>query len=150
MIGLTTSRVFCRFARGSENTLGLREVPTDGFCISTFLVIADPTSPKSVLMGKIDPSGPWDHLGAMFPELIQVASKGWMLPSSHLIALESPDGSARRILREQLGAENLQLSEPKIFSEVYNQRGREDHWDLQLVFQGKLDPDAHPETRGVW
>jgi ADP-ribose pyrophosphatase YjhB (NUDIX family) len=150
MIRLTTSRVFCRFARGSENTLGLREIPSDGFCISTFLVIADSTNPKSVLMGKIDPSGPWDHLGAMFPELVQAASKGWMLPSSHLIALESPDDSARRILREQLGAENLQLSEPKIFSEVYNQRGRENHWDLQLVFQGKLDPDAHLETAGIW
>jgi hypothetical protein len=149
-MGLTTSRVFCRFARGSDNTLGLKEIPSDGFCISTFLVIADPENPKSVLMGKIDPSGPWDHLGAMFPDLVQAASKGWMLPSSHLISFESPDDSARRILREQLGADDLELSEPRIFSEVYNQKGRENHWDLQLVFQGKLEPDAHLNTAGIW
>jgi ADP-ribose pyrophosphatase YjhB (NUDIX family) len=149
-MGLTTSRVFCRFARGSDNTLGLKEIPSDGFCISTFLVIADPENPKSVLMGKIDPSGPWDHLGAMFPDLVQAASKGWMLPSSHLIPFESPDDSARRILREQLGADDLELSEPRIFSEVYNQKGRENHWDLQLVFQGKLEPDAHLNTAGIW
>jgi hypothetical protein len=147
---LTTSRVFCRFARGSENTLGVREIPTDGFCISTFLVISDSTNPKSVLMGKIDSSGPWDHLGAMFPELVQAASKGWMLPSSHLLLFESPDESARRVLTEQLGADDLQLSEPKVFSEVYNQKGRENHWDLQFVFQGRLASDRLPETKGIW
>jgi hypothetical protein len=150
MMRLTTSRVFCRFAGGSANTLGVREIPTDGFCISTFLVITDSANPKSVLMGKVDPNGPWDHLGAMFPDLVQAASKGWMLPSSHMLLFESPDQSARRVLTEQLGAEGLQLSEPKIFSEVYNQKGRENHWDLQFVFQGRLAPDRLPETRGVW
>lgn len=147
---MTTSRVFCRFARGGENTLGVKEIPADGFCISAFLVISDPTNAKSVLLGKVDPSGPWDHVGAMFPELAQAASKGWMLPSSHILLFESPDDAARRILTEQVGAEGLQLSEPKIFSEVYNQKGRENHWDLQLIYQGTLSPDNLPKTTGLW
>lgn len=147
---MATSRVFCRFARGSENTLGVRDVPVDGFCISTFLVISTPANPESVLMGKIDPSGPWDHLGAMFPELVLVASKGWILPSSHLLLFESPDASAKRILTEQVGAEDVRLSQPKVFSEVYNQKGRENHWDIQFVYQGKLAPDSLADMGGVW
>jgi hypothetical protein len=147
---LATTRTFCRFAKGDGNTLGVREIPNDGFCISAFLVISDSKNPRSVLLGKVDPAGPWDHLGAMFPDLVNTASKGWMLPSSHIILFESPHDASRRILSEQLGLQNLELAEPKIFSDVYDQKGRKNHWDLQMVYRGTAASDIALKREGVW
>src|SRR3989442_4075768 len=54
---------------------------------------------KRVLMGHMNPKAPWDHIGALDPSRVEAHSRGWMLPSSHLIFLESPDEAARRIAR---------------------------------------------------
>jgi len=99
---MATDRKFCRFNKQETASFGMAEVPEGGVCISAFLVISDIENPNSALMGHLNPEAPWDHLGALDSSRIEIHSKGWMLPSSHLIVYESPQDAAKRILREQL------------------------------------------------
>ncbi len=85
-------------------------------------------------MGHLDPAASWDHIGALDTERAEANSKGWMLPSSHLLIGESPEAAAERILKEQLGLPGLPLNGPQVFSEVY---GAKNHWDLEFVFIGE-------------
>lgn len=98
-------------------------------------------------MGKIDPEAPWDHLGALDSARIQIHSKGWMLPSSHLIVHESPQSAAARIAREQLELNGLVISEPKVISEVYPPKYFPDlneHWDLEFISFSSCDAKTMP------
>lgn len=100
-------------------------------------------------MGRLNPKAPWDHLGALDPARAEANSKGWMLPSSHLIFGESPKDAARRVLLEQLGIEGLDLDGPKVVSEAYPSiRGPHlgDHWDIEFIFRGRVSGDALPRT----
>ena len=160
---MTTDRRFCRFNRGESTSLGrvdtsqvvTREVPEGGLCLSSFLVITDEArNPKRVLMGHLNPEAPWDHIGALDEDRVRAHSRGWMLPSSHLMIKESPHEAARRIQREQLGLEEgIPLSEPRVVSEVYTPKRfphLASHWDLEFIFRGILNPDnlpqEHPEA----
>src|SRR5579864_6351287 len=142
---MVTERKFTRFNRGKststgavdESPMSLKEIPSGGMCLSAFLVIGETKSKNNVLMGRIDPSAPWDHVGALDPKRIELHSKGWMLPSSHLIVHESPQEAARRIGLEQLELDNIEISEPKVVSEVYPPKFFPDvaeHWDLEFIF----------------
>jgi ADP-ribose pyrophosphatase YjhB (NUDIX family) len=84
---------------------------------------------------------PWDQIGALDKARVERHSKGWMLPSSHLILGESPEDAAKRILTEQLRLENQPLDGPRVFSEVYDvpRMGERDHWDIEFVFLGERD-----------
>ena len=150
---MTTTRVFTAFARDGRHGLGMARAPADGFCISAFLILRDASDPARVLMGHLDPSFGWDHIGALDRERADAHSRGWMLPSSHLIYGESPHSAARRILDEQLGIEGLPLSEPRVFSEVYTPRRHPKalrHWDLQFAFEGELDERGPPPVHPAW
>ena len=87
-------------------------------------------------MGHINSNAPWDHIGALDQERVARHSKGWMLPSSHLILGEDPLHAAQRILKEQLGLTDQDISGPSVFSEV---SGPLNHWDLEFVFSGERD-----------
>lgn len=113
-----------------------REVPEGGMCLSAFLVLSRKGHPNEVLVGRLRPDAPWDHIGALDPARAEANSKGWMLPSSHLILGEGPVEAARRIMREQLGLKDLPVHGPLAFSEVY---GSSNHWDLEFVFTGEID-----------
>lgn len=144
---MTTDRRFCRFSQASATaSFSVTEIPTDGFCISAFLVLQDSSDPRRVLMGHLDPRAPWDHIGALDPSRVEVHSRRWMLPSSHLIYGETPQAAAQRILVEQLEQPpTLPLDPPRIFSEVGVPRRFPDakgHWDLELVFGGRIDSEA--------
>jgi len=122
-----------------ESPMSLKEIPQGGLCLSAFLVIHDEDG--RVLMGKIDTEAPWDHLGALDPQRIELHRSGWMLPSSHLIVHESPQAAAARIAKEQLELEDLVLSDPKVVSEVYPPRYFPDlheHWDIEFIFSSIL------------
>ena len=143
---MATERKFCRFNRGKSTTTGvadgtpmsLKEIPEGGLCLSAFLVVSDSGQRKNILMGHIDPYASWDHIGALDPKRIEIHSKGWMLPSSHLIVHESPQEAARRIANEQLELREIEISEPKVVSEVYPPKffpDFKDHWDLEFIFR---------------
>src|SRR5579871_1933995 len=142
---MVTERKFTRFNSGrststgktDESPISLKEIPPGGMCLSAFLVVSDRENKSNVLMGRIDPSAPWDHVGALDPTRVEVHSKGWMLPSSHLIVHESPQDAARRIAVEQLDLGKIEISEPKIVSEVYPPKNFPElgeHWDLEFIF----------------
>jgi len=87
-------------------------------------------------MGKLDPLAPWDHIGALDPKRIELHRHGWMLPASHLMVHESPQAAIKRIASEQLELLDLEISDPKIISEVYPPRYFQDladHWDLEFI-----------------
>src|SRR5437879_13034933 len=120
---MTTDRRFSRFSKSGESAaVSITEIPAGGVCLSAFVIVTDTGHPTNVLMGHMNPRAPWDHIGALDPSRVEVHSRGWMLPSSHLIFQESPGDAARRIAREQLEWPDLSLSEPKVMSEAYRPR----------------------------
>ncbi len=146
---MTTDRRFCRFNKLGDVAFGMREVPEGGLCLSAFLVLSEHGHPDHVLMGHLDPSAPWDHIGALDASRTQVHSQGWMLPASHLLLHESPDEAARRIAAEQLERRDLALSEPRIVSEVYTPKRFPDvvrHWDLEFIFRGEWPSGVTPRA----
>jgi ADP-ribose pyrophosphatase YjhB (NUDIX family) len=146
-----SQRIFCRFTRDKQSeTLGISEVPQGGMCLSSFLVLT--RNEGEVLMGKVNPEADWAYVGALDSKRLNWFKDGWMLPSSHLILYESPQDAAKRIAREQLGLEKIELNEPKVVSEVYdNPRfpDRKNHWDIEFIFTGRIDyePKNYPS---VW
>ncbi|HKM78658.1 MAG TPA: hypothetical protein VJZ03_06245 [Candidatus Bathyarchaeia archaeon] len=148
---MATDRKFTRFNKQQETmAFGMPEVPEGGLCLSAFLVITDTHNPNNVLMGNLNPKAPWDHIGALDPARIEVHSKGWMLPSSHLIVYESPHDAAKRILKEQLELDNLKLSEPIVISETYVPKRFQNmprHWDIEFIFKGQIDKDQIPKPQ---
>jgi len=132
---MTTDR---RFAAFSKDALPPRmnNVPEGGMCISAFLVISKKGEPGDVLMGIINKNSEWDHIGAIPGKKLEGFASGWMLPSSHLILFETPEGAARRILREQLGIRNQSLGGPLTFSDT---SGTSNHWDLGFIFTGERE-----------
>lgn len=137
---MTTKRKFAHFKRNVAAPR-IKEIPEGGFCISAYVIISKKDDPNQILMGHLDKSAPWDHIGDLDPERVERHSKGWMLPSSGLIFGESPQEAAQRILKEQLGLNDQKVEDPRIFSEVYG--GRE-HWDIEFLFLGeRSDPPSH-------
>ena len=132
---MTTER---RFAAFSKNSLPprVKTVPEGGMCISAFLVISKKGEPESVLMGKINKNAEWDHIGAIPRKRLEGFAAGWMLPSSHLMLFETPEGAARRILREQLGMRKQGLRGPLAFSDT---SGPSNHWDIGFIFTGETE-----------
>ncbi|HMK84066.1 MAG TPA: hypothetical protein VK503_10140 [Candidatus Bathyarchaeia archaeon] len=143
---MVTDRKFCRFNKQVEN-LGMPEPPEGGLCLSAFLVITDERNANSVLMGHLNPKASWDHIGALDASRVEVHSKGWMLPSSHLLVYESPKEAAKRILREQI-EKDLELSGPEVVSETYTPKrfpGLPRHWDVEFIFKAKISEDQIPK-----
>jgi len=150
---MTTDRKFCRFnSETSTAAFGMAEIPPEGLCLSAFVLLSPRGAPSRVLLGRMNPSAAWDHLGALDPGRVDVHSRGWMIPSSHLIYRESPQAAARRILEEQLGLPAGPLDGPLVVSEVYTPRrfpGSAGHWDLEFLFRGALTSDR-PPTHPAW
>jgi hypothetical protein len=136
---MTTDRRFSRFSKSPETAaFSITEIPEGGVCLSAFLIFTEVEHPTKLLMGRMNPEAPWDHLGALDPSRIQVHSLGWMLPSSHLLFQESPVDAARRIAREQLELPKVWFPDPKVVSEVYTPRRFPDaakHWDIEFLFR---------------
>lgn len=149
---MTTDRRFCRFNKLGDVPFGMPEVPEGGLCLSAFLLITDPAHPDRVLMGRLNPAAPWDHIGALDASRTAVHSRGWMLPSSHLILNESPEAAAHRIAAEQLERPDLSFSDAQVVSEVYTPRrfpGLVKHWDLEFLFRGTW-PGGGPPNAAAW
>lgn len=150
---MTTDRVFAAFARDGRHGLGVAEVPPAGFCVSAFVVVSDRSRAGTVLLGHLNPGAPWDHIGALDRERTIAHSKGWMIPSSHLIYGESPRQAAERVLREQLGLEGVSIGAPEILSDVYTPKRfpeRGDHWDLGFVFKVAVDASTIDFGHPAW
>ncbi len=140
---MPTERRFAAFSR-TASPPRMNEVPEAGLCLSAFVILSKKGSPYEVVLGRLNPEASWDHIGALDHERAERNSRGWMIPSSHLMMEESPEDAARRILKEQLGIEDQQLSEPKVFSEAYSSgkvwdSAPHNHWDLEFIFQGERD-----------
>ena len=150
---MPTDRKFCRFNRQPETAaFSVTEIPLSGFCLSAFLVITQQDHGNRVLMGKLNPAADWEHIGALDMSRVLVHSKGWMLPSSHLIYKETPQDAARRISSEQLELHGLELLGPTVISYVDKPKRfpqLDDHWDLEFVFMGEISPDRIP-TPSAW
>ncbi|MGD0424032.1 MAG: hypothetical protein ABSA92_11320 [Candidatus Bathyarchaeia archaeon] len=145
---MVTDRKFCRFNKQVETMpFGMSEPPEGGLCLSAFLVITNERNPNSVLMGHLNTKAPWDHIGALDSSRVEAHSKGWMLPSSHLMLYESPQGAAERILKEQLEID-LTLSGPDVVSETYIPKRFPElprHWDIEFIFKGKMFEGSIPK-----
>jgi ADP-ribose pyrophosphatase YjhB (NUDIX family) len=146
--GSARGRRFARLAADRSSAEGYWPLPPDGLCLSTFLLLSPRGDSRKVLVGRIDPRGPWGEIGALDARRVRQNLDGWMLPSCHLMYFESPDEAATRILREQLGLGNVALERPLVFSETYRPRRhpeRGTHWDLQFLYRGDVPNSWTPE-----
>jgi ADP-ribose pyrophosphatase YjhB (NUDIX family) len=157
---MTTDRRFARFDPEEPTASGRKkdddtapfaahEIPDGGMCLSTFVVLIESGHRDRVLLGHLDPEARWDHIGALDPARVKAHSKGWMIPSSHLLLKESPHEAAGRILKEQLELDEVALSPPIVVSEAYTPRRFPDlpsHWDLEFIFKGKLPKGELPKA----
>lgn len=147
------TRRFTRLNPGATSIgSGHFPVPSDGMCLSAFLVLRAPHDPKRVLLGHIAPDPRWEELGGLDPGRASRIGNLWMLPSSQLLFFESPTEAAQRIGQELLGLELPGLDGPKVFSEAYRRpspKGEDPHWDLHFIFTGTGPPrpPAHPLWR---
>lgn len=132
---MTTDRRFAAFSRGALPPR-MNTVPQGGMCISAFLVISRRGHSGEVLVGRINENAEWDHIGALDGKRLERFASGWMLPSSHLILFETPEGAARRIVREQLVVRNQPLEGPLTFADT---SGTSNHWDLGFIFTGERE-----------
>jgi hypothetical protein len=150
---MTTDRRFCRFSRTLEgNPFGLRWDEPGGFCLSTFLILSEAGNPSTVLAGRLNPAGAWDHLEGLDAARIEAHGGGWHLPASHLLLREAPDESARRILDEMLGGADPSLEPARVVSEVYTPRRfpeNHNHWDLRFLYRGTWRGPP-PSVPSVW
>jgi ADP-ribose pyrophosphatase YjhB (NUDIX family) len=140
---MATERKFAHFKKQIVPPR-INEIPEGGFCISAFVIISKKRNKDRVLMGRINKTARWDHIGGLDPERVERHSKGWMLPSSGLVWGESPQDAAERILKEQLGLMDQKLDGPLVFSELY---GQPNHWDLEFLFLGKRN---NLPSNGAW
>lgn len=147
---MTEDRKFARFRAASNLDRLVYTVPPDGLCLSTFLLLRPGNHPDRVLVGRLNPSASWGEIGAVDARRAALWSEGWMLPSSQLVFYETPDESARRIAREQLGMELPPLPAPLLMSDAEQRSGApegEKHWDIGFIY--RLDglpeqPPRHP------
>lgn len=146
---MSADRSFARFSTFSKPPR-TDHIPDGGMCLSAFVILSPGGRNNHVLMGRLNPDAPWGLMGALDRERAERCSEGWMLPSSHLVLLESPQEAAARILGEQLSIPGQKLDGPFTFSEVYGPRN---HWDFHFVFTGERDEvptsDAWSELRFV-
>lgn len=146
---MTTQRKFSDFYKNAL-PFHMSEVPAGGMCLSAFVVLQNGAG--EVLLGKPSPNFPdWDNIGALNPDRVARISEKWMLPSSHLVLHESPQEAAGRILKEQLGFDEVPLK-LNVFSEVYDipAAGLKNHWDLEFVFTGRLDARVLARVPSQW
>ncbi len=147
---MTTNRQFSRFVRSQDIRPGTPTslVPEAGLCLSVFLVLTEESEPNKVLMGIINREAPWEDLGALSPTLLKNFPTGWMLPSSNMLVYESPFQASKRVLHEQLGIDDINLSAPIVFSDVYDHpiTHLKDHWDLGFIFKGSVKKEKVTKT----
>lgn len=150
---MADARRFTRLRTGvTAPAPGLYVVPDDGMCLSTFLVVRPPGRDREVLLGRVDPDAPWFDLAALEPDRVKRIGSRWMLPSSQLLFFESPDESAARIAREQLGAGLPPREGFSVHSEAYRRpegSARDPHWDLHFVYRVRW-PDDGPPRAAPW
>ena len=146
-------RRFARLRPGADlPSPGYEGVPSDGLCLNVFLVFRPADAPGRVLLGKVDPSGPWEALASLGPDRISRLVDRWLLPASQLLFFESPDEAAARVAKEQLELELADLPSPRVFSETYprpGSEGKDPHWDLQFVYD-LVWPGGRPLRASPW
>lgn len=116
----------------------MRAVPRAGLCLSVFILIGDPKNPNLVVLGRPAAAAPWAEIGNLEPATLESLQDRWVLPASHLIEFESPRSAAERVVREQLGLDQLELRGPEVFSEAYPSRidpESGNHWDIGFLFR---------------
>jgi len=143
-----------KFARlRAEPGAGDVEVPGDGMCLSTFLVLRSPTAPREVLVGRIDPSGPWWEVAGLDSARVTRIGDRWILPATQLLLFEGPQEAAARIASEMLGKPTMNVGLPRVFSEAYPRGSTpgDPHWDLHFVFSASWPGGALEAARGkLW
>jgi len=150
---MTTERRFCRFTRTAEgHPFGLRWEEPGGLCPSTFLLLGQARRPTSILVGRLNPKAPRDHLEGLDAERVEAHRGGWLLPASHLLHRETPDESARRILDEMLGGARPSLEPARVVSAVSTPRRfpeTHNHGDISFLYRGTLSASP-PSVPTVW
>jgi len=124
-------------------------VPEGGLCLSAFVVLRPSATPTKVLLGRPDSKAPWEQMATLEDEHLRTIGGRWILPASHLLEFETPIDAAKRILQQQLGASDLSLRGPDVFSETYPSAldpESGNHWDLHFVFRGEWPSGTVPRS----
>lgn len=131
------------------------QVPNGGVCVSSFIVAE---KEGRVLVGKMKNPDIWVEkflVGREFAPKYAASGK-WLLPASHLKFGESPDECARRIIKEQILAGEMNCTLLGIQSHLSGDPNDVEnaHWDLCVVYKASVPeplqvPDWFSELRYV-
>ncbi len=120
-------------------------------CLSTFVLLHPPGRPREVLLGRMDPAGPWEETASLDPERVAAFKDGWVLPACQLLFFEDPAAAARRIAEDLLGRTDIGFGLPQVFSEAYARprTGAADpHWDLHFVYRAEWPGGDPARSKG--
>jgi hypothetical protein len=120
--------------------------------LSAFLIVRDRDSPDRVVLGKMNPDAPWEHLAGIDPSRMERFRNSWVLPASQLLWYESPAHAANRVAEELLELHPAALEGPRVESEAYGRPdlpGGDLHWDLHFIFQTAV-PATEVRPNGNW
>ena len=145
-----------RWARiGPRDTSWLRHVPTEGLCLSTFVIIR---KGESILLGRPRANSYWPEKGGypLRPAAELEKSRSWLVPATHLLMEETPDHAARRIANQWAGVKGT----PKFVtlqSHLRASKGRRtqpkwrtgsNHWDICFIYE--LKTRTLPKPKPWW
>ncbi len=127
-------------------------LPDDGLCLSTFVLLQPKGRPREVLLGRMDPAGPWEKAASLDPARVAAFKDGWVLPACQLLFFEDPAAAARRIVVDLLGRTDIVFDPPQLFSEAYarpNAGASDPHWDLHFVYRAEWPGETPRARRGA-
>lgn len=121
---------------------GYDKVPPGGMCLSAFVFLA---RGDALLLGKYADDPTWERLAGLDAKRRQVHGQGWTVPASHLRFGEDPREAGVRIVREVLGLDGVELSEPRVLTEHADRDPRPglpaitDHYDVWFFLDATVE-----------
>jgi len=122
----------------SGSPYGFHELPPGGLCLSAFVFV---TCGDKLLLGKYADDSAWETLAGLDATRRRVHGRGWTIPASHLLYGEDPRAAGRRVCEEILLLPNLELSEPRVETELgvperFPEMG--EHYDVWFFLNARL------------
>jgi len=138
-----------RWARlGPDNPRRLMHAVQTGLCLSAFVIVR---RGNTILVGRPRRDDAWPKKGG-YPkwQAFELEEEGvWLLPATHLMMEESPEGAARRIAHQWAGFKGtprfVMVQSHLRPLRFWNPKLRGNHWDICFVYELRAKGRVRPK-----